>query len=193
MPSFQGYRTPPWLYNLLYREFGPFQLDAWASDKNHLCDRYFTEETDGFASEWPTLDVFGNPPFARSGEAVEKAYKHSAMTNRVSCILLQAGISTVWFHTYATAGTVLIPNCRINYWLSQEEKIELVRAAKAAGKPAPKFGGFNRDSLIVLFGPEHWEGGIKPYYIRDLRKDVPHEGGEPSLILRPSNAGSEMR
>jgi len=149
----QDYRTPPWLFRILNKEFGPFTLDAFANDENHLCEDYFTEEADGFTSDWGIHHVFANPPFNRSKDAVEKAYYHSAISNKPACLLLQAGVSTRWFHLWATTGRVLIPDCRINYWL-----------------PGVQLSSFNRDSLIVLFGADHWGAGIQPYYIRSRRE-----------------------
>lgn len=166
MAGYQNFRTPLALYNALEERFGPFGLDPWASDEWHLCLKYFTEQTDGFKSVWPIENVFGNPPFARSGEAVKCGYDHARRTDRTVCLLLQAGISTAWFHKYALKGTVLIPDCRINYWLPEEEKARLVAEAIAAGKKPPTFAGFNRDSIIVLFGDGYWDGGIRDFKIR---------------------------
>ena len=46
------WRTPAWLFRLAQSMFGPYVLDAAASDKNALCARFYDLENDGTNQEW---------------------------------------------------------------------------------------------------------------------------------------------
>lgn len=154
----QDYRTPRWLFDILNEDFGPFTLDAFADKDNALCASYLDGSlgNDGFDNDCWSGNVFANPPFAFSGRAVVTADLAATMHKvKSACMLLQAGISTRWFHDWACSWTVLIPNCRINY---------------ESPDPALKLKGFNRDSIIVLFGPKWHCNSIRPYYIRKRRE-----------------------
>lgn len=43
--------TPQEFYEELNKEFG-FTLDPCATDENHKCDKYFTQEMDGLKQDW---------------------------------------------------------------------------------------------------------------------------------------------
>ena len=51
-----------------------FTLDAAASDDNHLCDRYFTLQTDGLIQSWKGERVWCNPPYSDLASWVRKAW-----------------------------------------------------------------------------------------------------------------------
>lgn len=51
-----------------------FTLDAAASDANHLCERYYTRETDGLLCTWGGARVWCNPPYSRLEPWVAKAW-----------------------------------------------------------------------------------------------------------------------
>jgi len=90
-------RTPPELWELLNQEF-KFSLDTCASDKNHLCDDYFTAETDGLKSDWGKHTAWVHPMYDRFlPKWVEKCAKR---TEGVSVMLLPASTHTVYFHKY---------------------------------------------------------------------------------------------
>lgn len=58
--------TPQWLFDKLNAAF-KFTLDPCASEANHKCDRYYTEETNGLAQPWSGR-VFMDPPYGPLGE-----------------------------------------------------------------------------------------------------------------------------
>lgn len=95
------WRTPRKLFEDLDQEFH-FTLDAAASDENHLCDRYYTAETDGLAHDWQGETVFCNPPYGRgvTVEWVRKAAQEAEKGNCTIVMLLFARVSTGWFHDY---------------------------------------------------------------------------------------------
>lgn len=59
-------------YNRVYR----FELDVAATDENHLCENYFTKETNALVSNFHTYkNVWMNPPYGRDmSKFIKKAY-----------------------------------------------------------------------------------------------------------------------
>jgi phage N-6-adenine-methyltransferase len=90
-------RTPQDFFSRLDREF-QFDLDAAATKKNALCERYFTKKDSAFDHKW-TGSVYVNPPYGRGiPQWCEKACaesKHNAIT---VVMLLPARTDTRWFH-----------------------------------------------------------------------------------------------
>lgn len=150
----QNYRTPLWLFNLLNDDFGPFDLDPFASDDWHLCNNYFTEADDAFKQDWGYMRPFVNPPWARTGEALKYCHRHYVRHETPVTALINAGISTKWFHALQPHVTTYLPDMRINYNL-----------------PDRKLTGFNRDSMIMVWGGGHETlGQILLYPIRALKE-----------------------
>lgn len=52
----QDWETPDDLFDQLNSEFH-FTLDIAASETNHKCDKYYTEETDALSADWSIKDV----------------------------------------------------------------------------------------------------------------------------------------
>lgn len=64
-----NWATPQKFFDSLLAEFGAFDLDPCADDKNHKAPNYFTKEVDGLAQDWtPYKRVFVNPPYGRGIE-----------------------------------------------------------------------------------------------------------------------------
>lgn len=68
------WRTPQWLFDRCVQEFGPMQVDAAASSKNHLCPSFFSEEHSGLTAtaKWAG-NVWCNPPYSMLRQFVSKA------------------------------------------------------------------------------------------------------------------------
>ena len=49
--------TPQSFFDELNKEFH-FDLDPCATDENHKCERYFTQETDGLSQNWGGTESF---------------------------------------------------------------------------------------------------------------------------------------
>lgn len=98
--------TPDWLYNLLDNEFG-FDLDAAASDVNHKCPNYFTQEDDALTQSWGYCDKGGgvhpravwlNPPYGRKiGRWLKKARQEAALHNLTVVCLVPARTDNAWW------------------------------------------------------------------------------------------------
>ena len=92
------WETPQALFDKLNKIYN-FTLDPCASDSNHKCDKYYTEETDGLKQSWKGETVFCNPPYGRYiKEWVKKCYEESKHATVV--MLIPARTDTSYFHDY---------------------------------------------------------------------------------------------
>lgn len=101
-------RTPPELWKELNDEFH-FTLDTCSSEKNHLCDDYFTAETDGLKSSWGEHTAYTHPMYDR--HLPKWVQKCAERTEGVSVMLLPASTHTQYFHKYIWKN----PKCEIRF------------------------------------------------------------------------------
>jgi phage N-6-adenine-methyltransferase len=99
------WETPPKVFSEIDDAFGNrFVLDVAASDENHLCPRYFTEETNALVQEW-TVGIdelwWCNPPFSLKEEFLAKAVEQWAKGNQ-GVMLLPSSQEAEWFRKYIT-------------------------------------------------------------------------------------------
>lgn len=94
------WETPQEFFNNLNKKF-KFDLDACASDDNHKCDNYFTENDNALEQDW-IGNVFVNPPYGRAmSKFVEKAYQeHMRDTDRFIVMLIPARTDTTYWHGF---------------------------------------------------------------------------------------------
>lgn len=95
------WQTPKWLFNKLNDEFD-FKLDVAASDQNHLCLNYVTQQDDALTIQWSDRVSAGeaiwcNPPYSNTKEWVDKAIKESKGNKNTIVMLLPSDTSTKWF------------------------------------------------------------------------------------------------
>lgn len=96
MSNRQDWETPQWLFDQLNEEFG-FTVDVCASEQNHKCDRFYTEEDDGLSKDWTGERVWCNPPYGKS--KIPAWAKKCAESNcEVAVMLVPARTDTAWFH-----------------------------------------------------------------------------------------------
>lgn len=95
------WETPQKFFDKLNDEFH-FTLDAAASDANHKCDKYYTEQDNGLAQDWGGETVFVNPPYGNKeiGEWTKKCYEESLKPNTTVVLLIPARTDRNSFHTY---------------------------------------------------------------------------------------------
>ena len=95
------WETPQSLFNMLDEKYH-FTLDAAASDDNHKCDYYFTEETDGLAQDWGGHTVFCNPPYGskETGEWTRKCWEEAQKPGTTVVLLIPARTDRKSFHEY---------------------------------------------------------------------------------------------
>ena len=84
-----SYRTPPWLFEYLDNQYD-FEFDICASDENHLCGKYYTENNPYNGKNWREMGCIGfcNPPFSHGSKekALSEAYRN----------LIENGVSSVF-------------------------------------------------------------------------------------------------
>ncbi len=83
--------TPRDLFDHLDERYGPFTVDAAASDANHLCARFWTRADDGLAQGWSGEIVWCNPPYSQARKWIEKAWQEREHTVIVMLLRLSPG------------------------------------------------------------------------------------------------------
>lgn len=135
------WETPRWLFEALDKEYD-FTLDAAASAKNHLCDKYFTVEDNALEQDWSRDVVWLNPPYSKLKVFAKKAYEE-ALKGSTVVMLVPARTDTVAFHDYLSQGDVAFLRGRLKFSLNGVAK-----------DPAPF------PSMIVTLDPISLEHGV---------------------------------
>ena len=94
--SMKYLRTPVDIWKNLKQEFN-FTLDACASHKNHLVDKYYTIDEDCLKQDWTGKIVYCHPLFdMHIGKFVQKCANEKC----ISVMLLPASTHTRYFHQF---------------------------------------------------------------------------------------------
>lgn len=92
------WRTPSAIFHALDKEFN-FAIDVAASDDNHLCEKYHTEENCGLSKAWdvPAQSyAWCNPPYSNIKPWVEQANRQAK--RGIGCVMLIPQDQSVgWF------------------------------------------------------------------------------------------------
>ena len=72
------------------------KVDYFASDVNHVCDKYYTKSDDAFSKSW-TENGFINSPYSMIGKVMQKAYEEHMANNVELMILAYAKTDTQWW------------------------------------------------------------------------------------------------
>lgn len=91
--------TPRALFDSLDEEFH-FTLDPCCTESSKLCNKYYTQETDGLAHSWDGERVFCNPPYSDIAKWVEKCYREGTKDNTIVCMLIPSRTDTRYFHNF---------------------------------------------------------------------------------------------
>jgi phage N-6-adenine-methyltransferase len=93
------WRSPKSFYQKLNREFS-FTLDPCCEAEFALCDKLYTQYTDGLSKSWARERVYVNPPYSRGNidKWVRKCWQESGQALVVG--LLPVSTSADWFHKY---------------------------------------------------------------------------------------------
>lgn len=108
------WRTPPEVFAMLDKRYGPFNLDAAADSLNHLCDRWLgpgsSIASDALAPStrwhrfWNERDstiVFCNPPYSLTERFVARAKRAVEEGECLRATLLVPATTDVrWFHNH---------------------------------------------------------------------------------------------
>ena len=136
-----NYSTPDPLFAQFNIEF-QFNLDACASDWNHKCNNYFTEQDDALTKDWEGV-VWMNPPYSNCGTWIKKAYEECQKGSTIVC-LIPARVETNWFHDYCTGHEIRFIKGRVHY------------ADKDGKEGRPRFG-----NILVIMRPIKYDSGTR--------------------------------
>ena len=98
----QNWETPKELFDKLNSEFN-FELDAAASDENHKCENYFTEEQNALEQDWSKYNsIFINPPYDSKLQTdfLKKAYETNKKHGTTIVLLIPSRTDTARWHEY---------------------------------------------------------------------------------------------
>ena len=93
--------TPQSFFDKLNGIFGPFTLDAAASDDNYKVTNHYTESDNALSQDWSGNRVFLNPPYGRNlKDWVKKGYEEGQKDNTTVVMLIPARTDTKYWHDY---------------------------------------------------------------------------------------------
>lgn len=153
------WQTPRWLFNAVNKNFN-FSCDIAASDINHLCRKYITQEMDAFSYDFKDLAntfVWCNPPYSDVGPWIDLAIKNREEHQIGTVLLVPADTSVKWF------GKVVDQADEVTF--ITEGRVSFVRA-----DTQEPFTGNTKGSMLVFFSKEK-TNNLKTFYVdRDYIK-----------------------
>lgn len=123
-----SYRTPPWLFNWLDSQYD-FDFDVCASDENHKCEKYYTEENPYNGKDWSEMGSVGfcNPPFSHGSKekALSEAYRNLNENGVSSVFVIPSDVSNKFWMDHilgkATDITVIVGRVKFYDPVTNEE------------------------------------------------------------------------
>lgn len=113
------WRTPLAFFHRCEERFGKFTLDAAASNDNALCERFYTEKTDGLSQSWAGENAWCNHPYGRklTRQWQAKAYLESLEPGTRVTLLSPSRTDTRAFHDFLlpTANVVAFVKGRLHF------------------------------------------------------------------------------
>ena len=94
--TMQWIRTPKEIWDNLSKEFN-FTVDACASDKNHLLDKYWTIDDDALKQDWTNEVIYCHPMY---DQAIPKYIKKAFESKSLCVFLLPSSTNSRYFHEY---------------------------------------------------------------------------------------------
>lgn len=155
------FATPPWLLEVLRRDYGDFGLDAAASHGHAVADRYYTVEDDALQQDWAAdcngKPVFLNPPFTFGllEQFVRKAYEESQRGATVVCVL-------PFYKSYPWFRDIVWEHAEVRQIQGQ---VIFQGFDSQEGKCAGNKGRMQFDTVVAVFRPEQ-RGCLGPYIDR---------------------------
>jgi len=113
--SHDDWATPEYFFKLLDDEFH-FTLDPCASERNHKCAKYYTEETNGLLQSWKGEVCFVNPPFNAKETWIRKSLSEVLNPNTTVVMIIPAFTDTkVWHECVMLADEIRFCIGRVNF------------------------------------------------------------------------------
>ena len=153
-----AFETDPNAFAEWSKKYGPFTLDAAASKKNALCEKYLTEKDDALSSaaDWDRCvgkkgRIFVNPPYGRT---LIRWVHNAAVQNVPVMMLTPARTDTAFFAHAATNGVIVLLEGRQQFYFKGRPcKIWNTKLGKYIKTKAPF------PSMLVFFHPAFAELG----------------------------------
>ena len=122
MPPSQtdNWATPRDLWDKL-NEVHRFNVDAAASQRNHLCEKWYgldhedESRRDGLAATWDGDSVWLNPPYGRVIKDWTKAALNHSRNGATVVMLLPSRTDTRWFHEDCMQGDIEFLKGRLKF------------------------------------------------------------------------------
>lgn len=210
------FRTPQAVFDALNERFGPFTLDAAASEDNALVENFFDQQANSLEQTW-SGKVWCNPPYVKQEDKttikdwVEKAWM-SVKSGIAECVLLliPAHISNYYWHDtiYPHASHLVLFRGRMNF------EGPYIRAGGAARHPSVG-AVFTRAwngvgiQLLRMSNKGEWlteenynraelelklKNGVTAFGKKlDDNQFVVLEGSTANMKVRPSSRASDLR
>jgi phage N-6-adenine-methyltransferase len=142
-------RTPREIWDQLTDEFN-FTVDACASDKNHLVDKYWTKDNDALKQDWDNEIIYCHPMYDIS---IPKFVKKAIESKCKTVFLLPASTNSLYFHQYFWDNDLHKPrnNVQIRFVPTSSRKGGKTYGYKflSEDNEEPKFG-YLRPLMIVV-------------------------------------------
>ena len=153
------WRTPKEVFHYFNEQYG-FVCDVAASDHNHLCDEYLTEEINALTLDWGASInsckygdyVWCNPPYSKPLPWVQKCIDESIESGIGSVMLLNHDMTTKW------AALLLSVQCEIIVLTGAR-----IAFLDANGKPIK---GNPKGQVIFIIPPYVRWGNAKTTYLK---------------------------
>lgn len=164
-----SWRTDPLVFNPMNQEFN-FDLDAAASDKNHLVSRYLTKEDDALATNWSKIgrSVWINPPYGRG--FIQKFMMKSIEQKQfgvTSTMLVPATLDAKWLPMRQISEIRIITGGRLAFYAPCDYVIEGKNGNPDRYiKEGDKVSGNTKGSMFVIFRPSDM-----PCFLRMIDRD----------------------
>lgn len=149
-----NFETPPEKYLAIAAPFGGFDLDVAASDSNHKCPKYFTQENSALENSWEALKCFNNPPYSIKEDFLEKAYAESLLGALV-VNLLPNTTEAKWYRRWGALAEIWELGGRINYLIDGKVPTRIDKH----GKVTPV--GNTKGSVLIIYRPFKTTHSIK--------------------------------
>ena len=146
-------RTPVPIWEGLSSEFD-FTVDACASDRNHLVDRYWTKKTDALKQNWDGETVYCHPMYdQKTPQFIRKAVSSECL----SVFLLPSSTNAVYFHTHFWDNKLHKPRPGIQIRFIEKAKGLYGHKFFGENNEEPKTG-YLRPLMVVVIDNRHDKG-----------------------------------
>ncbi|NIX55333.1 MAG: hypothetical protein GWN14_05220 [candidate division Zixibacteria bacterium] len=148
------WETDPLVFARLSVMCGGFEVDAAASDENHLCDEYYTEEHDALSFQWPNKRIYCNLPWGRGvhsnvGDWLRVGHTAAKRGAPVVCFHVPVKSDQPWWHEWASKGHILFVRGRLIFYIDGKPKLDKMGNVCSATFP----------SAFVIYQPGPDVGG----------------------------------